>query len=144
VIDVYLLPVAAFADHDDVLLFDSSVRPRTGGRPPDRPPILVDPHVCPVHEPGKCRRAFNGSVWYCIPIYPEAQTLLASLVDQYGPIEANKTYLAMRNNRQGPFAPGAKYDPDRYRAPRTEIDRRRDAARWPTLARRKRRPVPPP
>jgi len=107
--DVFLYPVPHFTSSYDVMLVDPTVRARTGHRPPDRPPILVPEHICPVHDPGLCRRVQGRGGWYCVPVRPVARSLLSDLRERYGAAEGNKVYLAMRHNRQGPFAPGAKY-----------------------------------
>jgi hypothetical protein len=69
---------------------------------------------CPIHPAGVCRRMQrrNGEC-YCVPIAPVAKSLLGDLIGRYGTVEGNKVYLAMQDNRQGPFAPGNKYDVER-------------------------------
>lgn len=107
-VTVWMYEVPHFANPADVLITDPTVpaATRRRHRPPDRPW-----RICPIHGPGLCRRVTNrDGVPYCRAIAPEAQSLHRDLVKRYGAIEGNKTYLAMRNNRQGPFAEGAKYD----------------------------------
>jgi hypothetical protein len=102
------------------------------GRPPRRPYVPTkSQRVCPVHDPGLCRRVFGKDGWYCIANRPIATSLLDSLVAQYGAVEGHKTYLAMRHNQQGPFALGAKYDPTvvDVRKPTAKMMRRGTSAR---------------
>jgi hypothetical protein len=75
---------------------------------------------CPIHPPGVCTRMQrrNGEC-YCIPVAPVAMSLLRDLVGRYGVVEGNKVYLAMRDNAQGPFAPGNKYDVSAPAEPQT-------------------------
>lgn len=131
-VDIYLYPVPGAAVGADIWLNDPTTivvvtppppaivpGPYEGGPPgspfggiaPIPPARYGQCGPCPIHPPNLCRRMQrrDGSC-YCVPIKPEAKSLLESLHEQYGAVEGNKIYLAMRHNRQGPFGPGNKYD----------------------------------
>ncbi len=44
----------------------------------------------------------------------EAVSLFGDLVSRYGITDGHRIYWAMRDERKGPFQPGAKYDPARH------------------------------
>jgi hypothetical protein len=119
--DIYLYgpPAGAF----DIILRDPTVlyiAPGlggfAGGGGAGWPPRYGRCGPCPYHPPGVCiRREGRTGACYCVPVKVVARSLLRDLVGRYGVIEGNKTYIAMRANAQGPFAPGAKYDVSRER-----------------------------
>lgn len=47
------------------------------------------------------------------PMPVDARSLFHSLLRRYGPVNGQRVYWGMYDERKGPFAAGAKYDPDK-------------------------------
>lgn len=93
--DVYLYPVPAGVAND-VWLRDPSkpASPASSARD-DKPP-------------GRGRHLYR--VFPPVPIH--ARSLFHSLLRRYGPVNGQRIYQRMELERKGPFAAGAKYDPE--------------------------------